>query len=230
MQMKRGWILLVFVAVFVFFSSNALCGLYTLNPTDDTYVSSISKGTNYAGTPPDSYNFKFSNSGGPYQAYMKFSLSSIPEDERITNLTLSVRTESTTLTTTGYTFKVYYVPISSWIETTLTWNNKPSYSTELASAVLGGVPGNPSWSWDRSKWNVDADQTNDVLSLAISGDQTPTTSSYTARSSEFTNSSNWPSLVITTEERPSPVPIPAAVWLFGTGLLALFGVRRKIRK
>jgi hypothetical protein len=28
----------------------------------------------------------------------------------------------------------------------------------------------------------------------------------------------------------APVPIPAAVWLFGTGLLALFGVRRKIRK
>lgn len=27
----------------------------------------------------------------------------------------------------------------------------------------------------------------------------------------------------------SPVPIPAAVWLFGTGLLGLFGVRRKIR-
>lgn len=27
-----------------------------------------------------------------------------------------------------------------------------------------------------------------------------------------------------------PVPIPAAVWLFGTGLLGLFGVRRKLRK
>lgn len=26
----------------------------------------------------------------------------------------------------------------------------------------------------------------------------------------------------------APVPIPAAVWLFGTGLLGLFGVRRKI--
>lgn len=28
----------------------------------------------------------------------------------------------------------------------------------------------------------------------------------------------------------APVPIPAAVWLFGTGLIGLFGVRRKIRK
>lgn len=28
----------------------------------------------------------------------------------------------------------------------------------------------------------------------------------------------------------APVPIPAAIWLFGTGLLGLFGVRRKIRK
>jgi hypothetical protein len=28
----------------------------------------------------------------------------------------------------------------------------------------------------------------------------------------------------------APVPIPTAVWLFGTGLLGLFGVRRKIRK
>jgi len=28
----------------------------------------------------------------------------------------------------------------------------------------------------------------------------------------------------------NPVPIPAAVWLFGTGLLGLFGVRRKIVK
>jgi len=28
----------------------------------------------------------------------------------------------------------------------------------------------------------------------------------------------------------APVPVPAAVWLFGTGLLGLFSVRRKIRK
>jgi hypothetical protein len=28
----------------------------------------------------------------------------------------------------------------------------------------------------------------------------------------------------------TPTPIPAAVWLFGTGLLGLFGVRRKIRR
>ena len=28
----------------------------------------------------------------------------------------------------------------------------------------------------------------------------------------------------------APVPIPAAVWLFGSGLLGLFGVRRKMRK
>jgi len=28
----------------------------------------------------------------------------------------------------------------------------------------------------------------------------------------------------------SPVPVPAAVWLLGSGLLGLFGIRRKIRK
>jgi hypothetical protein len=31
-------------------------------------------------------------------------------------------------------------------------------------------------------------------------------------------------------DKRSPVPIPAAVWLFGSGLLGLFGVRRKIVK
>lgn len=29
---------------------------------------------------------------------------------------------------------------------------------------------------------------------------------------------------------PNPVPVPPAVWLFGTGILGLFGVRRMIRK
>jgi len=28
----------------------------------------------------------------------------------------------------------------------------------------------------------------------------------------------------------APVPVPAAAWLFGTGLLSLFGIRKKIRK
>lgn len=37
-------------------------------------------------------------------------------------------------------------------------------------------------------------------------------------------------IVFDTRNPDNPVPIPAAVWLFGTGLLGLFGVRRKIVK
>jgi len=29
------------------------------------------------------------------------------------------------------------------------------------------------------------------------------------------------------EQGPSPVPVPAAIWLFGSGLITLFGIRRK---
>jgi hypothetical protein len=36
--------------------------------------------------------------------------------------------------------------------------------------------------------------------------------------------------VILTNINVAPVPIPAAVWLFGTGLLGLLGIRRKIKK
>jgi hypothetical protein len=31
-------------------------------------------------------------------------------------------------------------------------------------------------------------------------------------------------------EQPHAAPIPAAVWLFGTGLVGLFGIRRKLQK
>jgi len=31
-------------------------------------------------------------------------------------------------------------------------------------------------------------------------------------------------------DQPQPTPIPAAAWLLGTGLVGLFGIRRKLQK
>ena len=44
------------------------------------------------------------------------------------------------------------------------------------------------------------------------------------------NTAVEPTALYASAYRPTPTPVPAAVWLFGSGLLGLVGIRRKFRK
>jgi len=45
----------------------------------------------------------------------------------------------------GYTIKAYSCPTDSWLETTITWNNKPAIGTQQASVTLDASVGYTDW-------------------------------------------------------------------------------------
>jgi hypothetical protein len=50
------------------------------------------------------------------------------------------------------------------------------------------------------------------------------------RTADVTSTSDVSYYIDNISMSPAPVPIPAAAWLLGSGLIGLFGIRRKLRK
>ncbi|MGD8620219.1 MAG: DNRLRE domain-containing protein [Gammaproteobacteria bacterium] len=210
----------------------------TLTPVDDTFVYSATPTTNYGSEPGlASGEVVSGNSLHIWTTFLKFDLSSIPDNLTITGATLHmyqingaglIRTTGTNAT---------YVADDSWTEGTTTWNSQP-----VDGAVLGSSPDTANdrgWSqWDLLEtglWDSTADQIDNFLSLAINEMPGSSTHNWCSKESDLLNclapgetgpadSLRRPYLEITF------VPIPAAIWLFGAGLMSLIGMagRKKV--
>ena len=78
------------------------------------------------------------------------------------------------------------------------------------------------WQLDLTSINVNANATADVLDLAGAGLMTLSGGTAQAVNWSFTSSG-----LTTYNMSITAVPVPAAVWLFGSGLIGLFGVVRR---
>jgi hypothetical protein len=148
------------------------------------------------------------------RAFLKFDLS-ITAGETITGANLYLYCTSPG----GRNADLFYVANDSWGEDTITWNNQPD-----PGALLSGVTPSPEgWiMWDlMPNWTPDIDGFVSLLLKASAED----TGGFGARflSDEYNPDPTLrPYLRVTT----NPVPIPGAVWLLGSGLLSLVGIRR----
>ena len=78
------------------------------------------------------------------------------------------------------------------------------------------------------------DSVNTYFSLAfnqraggVNPDMVRDTPGILGLSGDFSTDTNWTLGVWTPSSPPNPVPVPAAVWLFGSGLLGLIGISRR---
>jgi len=136
--MKRGCLLLVLIlSTFIGSASLTFRSIgtpvigstiitLTLYPIADAYVNSASPNTNYGG---EKNLYVSSNSEFNY-TYVMFDLSSIPSDANIISANLSLYLAGTGGSIYGWPadrIGVYYCSDSSWTESKITWNDRPSF-------------------------------------------------------------------------------------------------------
>jgi hypothetical protein len=146
-------------------SVSAQVGEVTLKPTDDTYVDSSNPNSNFGG---QNYlqitNFNSEvNSAYESKVWLKFNLSSVPEEAVIDGATLQLRTSNVTGFMVSSNVNVYsgfdllnVSAVVSWTELTLTYSNMPSYNMTSMDSVL--VESNNQW----YNWSV-VDAVRDAL-------------------------------------------------------------------
>lgn len=96
----------------------------TLSPTDDAYCDGANPSTNY-GSSTDMIAGDYAD---PYNATIRFDVSSIPSDATITQALLCLYSHGQNYWTAGIDFLEIHRITSSWDESTITYNTFPSYS------------------------------------------------------------------------------------------------------
>ncbi len=98
-------------------------------PTHDSYVDNSSPDKNYGSEDRIGVG---SSSGYANRIFVKFDLSSVPEDANITQAELYLFSSSST----GPEVRVHRVDNDNWSEDTITWNNKPEMGKNITDYVL----------------------------------------------------------------------------------------------
>ena len=156
-------------------------------PTDDAYVRAQFPDSNYG----SSAELQMRGLVAVRESYLKFDLSAFGGSATNATLRIYANTSSNPQTTAAHP-----VTDTSWSESTITWNNKPDYGSPLDSVSIGTT----SYAWyefDVTQYVQDqlaASQTLVSFALANLDDDGSVNK---ARSKEYSNSSQWPQLVIT---------------------------------
>lgn len=231
--MKKSLVVLFSITFLLGIALAANAATYTLLPDDDAYVRMTSSecDSNFGDSIGLSTHWRESDlDTDSYRTYMRFDLSSIPDSDQLVEATLALyQIKGAGLALHGD--RVHYVVDDNWDEMSITWNTRPD----------NGVPGDligqnndgydhRGWSyWDllaNGVWSPSADLADNSLSLLLKETELGTMS-HNWNSKEYSgNTSLRPYLEITT----TPIPIPGALWLLGSGLMGLLGVRRKFKK
>ena len=167
-----------------------------LSPLADARVRSSSGTSNY-GTDTD-IRTRLSSSSSNYESYLKFNLSGVSGG--ITKATLRLYGRLSGTSSSGIPVSIFAVSSTTWTETGITWNNKPTVGTLLATVVVPDTI-NRYYEWDLSAY-VQSEKAagRNVVSLALKS--TAASSPYTIFNSREA-SSNRPQLVVTGGASPN---------------------------
>lgn len=126
-------------------------------PSDDAFVRNNYPSTNF-GSENWANNLRagYEQSFGIDRSYLKFDLSSL-QGETITSASFSIFSLSTH---DDPSVNLYYVSNDAWSETSITWSNKPSYSTLIGSVLSIDSP-------ERIEFDVSSYLSESELSFAL---------------------------------------------------------------
>lgn len=168
--MKRWGLALIALVVLslvpsvAFHAVSAATTTVQINPTDDAYVKDTTPDTNY-GSDGSLYVGTYYKDNANERAYLKFDLSSIPDNAVIISATLHAYTYYGAYSQ-DVTISAYSVSNDSWTEDSITWNNRPEIGDLLDKDMVpnSNKKTNPVKHW--SVWNV-----TDFVKAELSGDK-----------------------------------------------------------
>jgi len=179
---------------------------YSLEPVADAQVESGVPGSNF-----NTNNLYIqSANGGSYgneRAWLRFDLSSLPAGSTITSATLNMSCWKAT--GASLSAEVHGGNDDTWGETTITWNNQPTFGSVLDTQTLASGVTNLYYSWDATAFAQSKLAGNKLVSLLVkpvTENSTDSTSpSYGFDSKEYT--SNHPYLQVTTPSTGTPITV-----------------------
>ena len=167
-----------------------------------------------------------------------FDLSSIPAGATIESATVSIYINFNAFSpvSSRITSVSLYQVTSDWTELGVTYDTRPTWNTTSVTSMSipagtgsgGSIPFNGYITGNIT--NLVRDWYNgNTANYGLATSDTYTTAGLLRISAhEATGTANDPKLTVS--YTPAPVPIPAAVWLLGSGLIGLVGLRRKFRR
>ena len=199
----------------------------TIYPTIDSAASTINGGYSSFG----GYNLIYAGDMHPhysnYRPYFKFDLSSIPDNHVITSADLQLYCS---FVRGAHNYDLQHVADDAGVANTIYWSSAVNQS---AGTYLGtqyhDITG---WqNWDllaTGNWDFATDLTDNYLSVRLiqQNESSHLNEFLQFRTIEWTGTSYDPRLVI----ESTVVPLPTTIFLLGSGLLGLVGLRKKFKK
>jgi len=231
----------IMICTMVFSGGASAATTYTIYVSDDTFVE-MEIGPpwhNYG----DWHNLTVALSiGGGADTYLKFDLSVIPDDHIITSIVLwlynykSISGIWMGATHNNANVIAYHVDDDTWDEMTVTWNNRPPYTSLLGTETDSGE--NKWYSWDLmvTSYDYSGDLVDDDLSIALV--EAPITpddfgiSEYYSREKLPEQGYPYRPYLVVEAYRPSEVPeLPLGIPIITSiALVAYLAIRKRIGK
>lgn len=178
----------------VIFTANFNTGtIITLDPTADAYVNGGKNANANFGSATSLINQTNSSPNKSYETFLKFDISSVSTGFSSAILRMNGRLNNTQ--TPSIAVEAHHVTNTSWLENTITWNNKPAAQPAVLATTTVNSTANQYYQWDLTQL-IDDLRTAGMTSVTIKLINTNSSNNQIIFNSKEA-ASNRPQLVIT---------------------------------